>query len=388
MTPAPTPTAPPPRAPAHPAAALRIVPYTASEIEKARAFNQRMVAGHAPTDFVLPDRPNDPAASSDEAVISWTKYLAMEGTAGEVRGGFLLMRQRGWLNGRAVTAANYQAPVSEGILDKRFGMVGLHMLRYVERQYPLAFVVGMGAADRPLPRLLSAAGWKLRPVPFLFRIVNGGRVLRELQFLQRRRLLGVAAGLAAASGAAALGAYALHVRGALLRRLALEAVRVSEWGEWADDLWEENRVRCSFAVARDRQTLGRLYPLSDPRYVAYAFRRGGSVVGWMVWVETQMRDHGYFGHLKVATILDAVGGADVAPSMVADVSGSIARGVDLIVTNQAHTLWVDAFRRAGFASAPSNYLLATSRALSREIDSGGAPVHVTRGDGDGRIHLM
>jgi len=38
--------------------------------------------------------------------------------------------QPAWINGEAGQALNYQAPLSEGIHDSRFGMVGLHMLQY------------------------------------------------------------------------------------------------------------------------------------------------------------------------------------------------------------------------------------------------------------------
>ena len=64
-----------------------------------------------------------------------------------------------------------------------------------------------------------------------------------------------------------------------------------------------------------------------------------------------------------------------------------ANGADLIVTNQSHASWVDAFARAGFLKGPSNYLLAMSRPLAQAVGDGSARVHITRGDGDGRIHL-
>src|SRR4051812_35240415 len=124
---------------------IRIVRYTPAEAAAVRAFNERMLAGHAPTDFVLGDRPNACDDRLRNAAITWTKYLAVD-QGGDVRGGFMLMEQRGSLNGRSVPVANYQAPVSEGILDKHYGMVGMHMIRYVQREWPHAFVVGMGGA--------------------------------------------------------------------------------------------------------------------------------------------------------------------------------------------------------------------------------------------------
>jgi hypothetical protein len=59
-----------------------------------------------------------------------------------------------------------------------------------------------------------------------------------------------------------------------------------------------------------------------------------------------------------------------------------------VITNQSHALWIGAFRQAGFASARSNYLLAMSKPLAEATGAAADRIHVCRGDGDGRIHLM
>jgi hypothetical protein len=143
-----------------------------------------------------------------------------------------------------------------------------------------------------------------------------------------------------------------------------------------------------FSVLRDRATLECLYPLDDPKYLAYVARQRGDVVGWVVAVNTQMRDHNHFGNLRVATVLDA----GALPSAAAAVASHMRRalaaaGAELVVTNQTHACWLHAFRRAGFLNGPSNYLFATSKRLSQSIGAGVSHIHVTRGDGDGRIHL-
>ncbi len=66
------------------------------------------------------------------------------------------------------------------------------------------------------------------------------------------------------------------------------------------------------------------------------------------------------------------------------------RGVDLVVSNQCHGLWIRNFRSAGFRSGPSNFLLATSRTLTEAVQivpDGENRIHITRGDGDGRLGL-
>jgi hypothetical protein len=345
-----------------------------------------MIAGHAPTDFVLPDRPNAVDGSPD-AAIRWTKYIAIDEQAA-ARGGFLLMEQRGWLNGGSIRVANYQAPVSEGILNPRYGMVGLHMVRFIQREWPCAFVVGMGTADRPLPRLLSAAGWSVREVPFFFRIVRARRVFRNLRPLYARTWSGLGARIAANTGAGWLAASLLHTRPPLHEALPLQIDRLHTWNNDVDELWQRTAHECAFAVTRDRPTLRALYPLDDRRYAAYAFTSNGKLRGWAVCAVTAMRDHKYFGDLRVATILDAWSEPDAAGSIVALLTQHLRRTVDLIISNQSHRVWTAAFRRAGFASARSNYLLALSRPLTAAIGGATDRLHVTRGDGDGRIHLI
>ena len=104
-----------------------------------------------------------------------------------------------------------------------------------------------------------------------------------------------------------------------------------------------------------------------------------------------MKDHKYFGNLRVATLLDGMALPDARREVVSQVSGALVReGAELLVTNQSHTAWVRAFRSAGYLAGPSNYILALSKQLAAEIaeqPEGLARMHFTRGDGDGRGHL-
>ncbi len=367
---------------------LSIVAHTREETDAVLAFNERMQAARAPADFLLPDRPNDShTLGVAPQPVGWTKFVVLDGDDA-VRGGFLLMTQPAWVDGDVVEAANYQAPLSEGIIDARYGMVGMHMLRYVQAHWPYVFAVGMGGLDRPLPRLLQAAGWRVEPVPFLVHVVQPARVLRELRVFQQRPAMRLAARVGAATGLGAIGVAALQHRAWTSRAPRdLQLDRVERWGDWANTLWERTRAGVTFSVMRGRTVLDCLYPLNDPRYVGYVARRGGDVVGWAVALDTPMVDHRHFGTLRVATVLDAVALPDAATAVACHLRRALSRTADLVVTNQTHDVWIDAFRRAGFLGAPSNYLLAMSKRLS--VVAGGrlSRVHVTRGDGDGRIHL-
>jgi hypothetical protein len=118
---------------------------------------------------------------------------------------------------------------------------------------------------------------------------------------------------------------------------------------------------------------------------------GERVVGWAVLCDTHMQRHPHFGDLRVGTVLDC-GARPGYEAAVARVAGRRLEedGAELVITNQGHATWVAAFRRAGFFTGPSNYVLALSRPLADLVSAqadGFQRIHATRGDADGRIHL-
>lgn len=361
---------------------MRVAPLGSGEIEAVRAFNERMAAANAPGDF-LSDRV---AAAAVAGSISSIQHVVIDGSA--VRGGVLRIDYPGWLNQAEITAINYQSPISEGIIDKRYGMVAMLLVKYMQQQGPHLFVVGMGNQKNPLPRLLKASGWSVRPVPFFFRVGRPNRFLCELRLLTSDPRLAAVARAAAWTGAGWLGIKLLHLRGILARRSAARYViePVDEWGPWADELWRGFRPGCSFSVGRDRRTLAALYPKSDGRIRRFVIRRNAHVAGWTACFNSQMHEHSHFGNMRVGTILDCVAEPEAAPAAIALTAHTLEEeGADLVISNQTHRLFTGAFRRCGFLAAASNYLLAMSPQLSAGIEA--TQIHVTRGDGDGRIHL-
>ncbi len=369
---------------------LRIEPYTTEEqAAAAREFNRRM-RNRGQTEFLLGEQP--PPAGSENTVIRECPYLASE-EGGTVRGGLLLASFPAAFGARAeCTAVNCREPLSEAIIDPQYSFLSLRLLKFMQQQSPYLFALGMGGEHRPFPRLLKGAGWTVLPVPFLFRIVRVGSVLRELRLLRASPARRILAGIAAASGVGNVAISALQFRGAIatLAARGFTIEPVTAWGEWVDELWEQCRGECSFAVRRDLQTVRALYPL-DGRERGYLVRRGGRPVGWIAALSTPMQDHKYFGDLQVATLLDGVAIPEAKLPSIVLASRKLAReGAELLVTNHSHAAWVGAFRSAGYLSASSNYILALAKPFASEIASqpgGLARMHFTRGDSDGRIHL-
>jgi hypothetical protein len=365
---------------------LQIVPFTELHKSAVEAFNRRMAEGRAPTDFLLPTEPVS-GAPANNSVIDWTPYVVVDEQ--EVRGGVLKMDSPGWLNGREMRAINFQSPLSEGIVNPKYSMVALQIVRFEQKQGDAVFMVGMGAEEKPLPRLLCAAGWSVQAVPLLFRVHRVGRFLQELRALHTVKLRSIAAGAARLSGAGLLGISILQRRQSECNG---SVSRETSWGAWADEIWDIYRESCSFAVKRDRRTLASLYPTHDTKLQIFVIRSDRTPVGWAVCANTKFTNHHYFGDLQVGSILDCVAIPDAMVPTACLVDDELASaGADLVVLNHSHASWIRAFRVSGFLSGPSNYLLAMSKRLTetvRSVDREGQHVHITRGDGDGRIHLI
>lgn len=366
--------------------ALKFTPFRAEQAAAVRAFNQRMRAGKAATEFLIPEDATDIETSS-ESVTETTQYVALDGT--EVRGGVIELTQPGWLNQTSVPAFNYQSPLSEALIDRKYGMVAVQMVKFMEKRGEAVFIVGMGNEANPMPRMLKASGWHVRPVPFLFRIHRARTFLREMQMLNSTAGRRIASRVAGASGAASLALYCLQLRRSAMK---FKTRREKGWGKWADEIWEQCRGNCSFAVSRERRVLEELYPSDDPGLSLLVVEDRGNAIGWAACLDTRIRDGRYFGNMKLGCVLDCVGRPEaMAPTAIAADRELASHGADLVWLNHSHEGWVRAFRSAGFLPGPSNYLLGTSKLLTQAVrlaPGGEEKIHVTRGDGDGRANFV
>jgi hypothetical protein len=364
---------------------LRFEIFAEQHLAAVLEFNQRMKQGHAPSDFLLPASLEAPRTPLDDP-IQWRRYVVLDGES--VRGGILAMEQPAWLNGQSIRALNFQSPLSEGIVNPKYSAIAMQMVKFMQKQADAVFLVGMGAIDRPLPKLLLASGWSVRPVPFLFRVHKAARFLSELQMLKTSFLKRIAAQVARLTG---IGTLALAYKQRQGARADASLRHVTAWGDWADEIWLRCRDSASFAVLRDRRTLESLYPATDPRLRICLVERGGQAVGWSVCFNTQLANHHHFGNLQVGSILDCMAVPDaMASTAVLTDNRLAAEGADLVLVNHTRAAWLSAFRSAGFLSGPSNYMLAMSKKLTEALRStadGDSHAHITRGDGDGRIHL-
>jgi hypothetical protein len=327
--------------------------------------------------------------SAPGAAIFEEHLFAYDGT--DVRGGYVLRHLELFLNGEPLTAAAFGQPTSEGIVDYRFKLVGLQVLRDAERRQPLLMGTGMGGWDQPVTRLLKSSGWHVEAVPFFFKVLRPAPILKTAPAIRRTALRRVAADAAAATGAARAGAWMADkiLTGPIPAGSAGELV--DRFGDWADSLWLGCRERYTLVSRRDSRVLNLLFPPGDPRFLRFKVTRGGSVTGWAVLMDTHLSNHKHFGSARVGLILDALAAPEHAADVTLLAAGMLQRrGVDMIRSHQSHPAWGAALRHAGFFPGPSYYLLGLSPQLARrldQVDPAHRGVHVNRGDGDGPKHL-
>ncbi len=359
-----------------------MVPYAPEHVEAVRQFNSRLGAVPEYREFVFPEVP--PGAGEECEPGRREAFIALDGES--VRGGYLLIDRSFSFRGRIETVTHCRLPVSEGVLDRAYSAVGVQLMRDAAARRPLLFTLGMGGLDNPLPRLLRTLGWSLSAVPFYFQALHPARCLRQLRAFRSTALRRALSTAAAATGLGWLGLKAAQARP--IGRRAPCAEIVAEFGDWADAIWADCAPRYALIAERGARTLNLLYPPASDRFLRIHV---ADVPGWVVALDTQMDGHRHFGDLRVGTIADCLARPEhAAPAIQAATRVLADRGVDLIISNQAHAAWGAALRRAGFLPGPSNFAFAAAKPLAKELapfDETCREIHLNRGDGDGPINL-
>jgi hypothetical protein len=157
------------------------------------------------------------------------------------------------------------------------------------------------------------------------------------------------------------------------------------FGESCNALWEQAKQTCSVTAVRSAEALQTLYPPMEAHLTRIEVKRDGTAIGWAVVGER--RKDAKYGDMRVGSVVDCWAVPGEALAVARGASGILQRqGFDLILTNQSHQLWCNAFRAAGYLPGPSNFIFAASKKLAELL----APfeevrprMHFTRADGDG-----
>jgi len=368
-----------------------VEPLSDEHIAAVQGFNCRINAGGIAYRFPessvpqwLPRRESLP--------IYQEHFVALEGDA--VRGGYILKRQPFACNGEVSVIGDYQLPISEGTVDRSYGLVGLLMLKNALVREPLLLALGIGGYQEALTRMLKAMKWSMVSCPFFFKVVHPFRFLREIVALRKKRYMSMALDLLAFSGLGWLLIRSLQLVNQAGGQIGtdIECEEVEEFSDWADEIWKHIEQRYTFVAVREAVILNTLYPVIDRRFRRIKVLREGKPIGWAVLLNTQMKQNKYFGDMKVGTVVDCLALEGDEQCVVTAATRSLERwGADVVVTNQLHRSWCKAFSRNGYLAGPSNYIFAVSPLLAKKLhpfDRAVSQAHITRGDGDGAGHLL
>jgi hypothetical protein len=366
---------------------IRIVPYTEADIEAVRAFNLRL---KKKIDFQFSESHIPSRVPKGNCRSLFEEYfLAKEEDT--VRGAYILKHQLFKTLYDVRNVGFIQLPLSEGVVDSKYSLVGVQLISDALRRSRELYALGMGGFNNPLPQVLKAMDWHLSAVPFFFHICHPAKFCQNILFLRKTKIQRTLLELMAYSG---IAWFVVKGGNVILGRKPGKHVR-SEWvkrfGSWADGIWLKAKKECTFAAVREAQILNMLYPDSDRNFLLLKVFCYDKIIGWAVMLSTTMEGHKHFGGMRLGSVVDcmAVPGheADVVTSALSRLKKT---GVDLIVSNQSHIKWRQAFKATGFLSGPSNFILAASKKLVKTLspfEKNLHRIHLTRGDGEGPTHL-
>lgn len=367
--------------------AIEITPYLSQHEAAVGDFNARLAAAGADWAFYDKARPEWlPTGVSDN---TWRDYFVAVEDGSAVRGAYCLRTQRFLFQGEPVEASSIQGPISEGLIDKRFGMLAFHMIRDMEQRAPRLF--GWGSSERMLA-VLRKLRWREFRTPFLLRLVKVNRFLRLNKFLRSSRARRMALDALAASGLGAAGARGLQWAGRIAsggawtpRATVTECAR---FGPWADEIWEAARGGYAFVATRDQATMNAVVPTDGwPLAMILRVDSGGRTLGWAVARDTQFEDDARFGKLRVGASVDSLARPGEEGKVIQAATRFLqARGVDIIAAAHTHPVWLAAFAGAGFLASKGRRPFVIAPGLSGIIGSTDdviAGVHLTLLDGDG-----
>jgi hypothetical protein len=369
---------------------INIRPFTEDLTQAVIDFNQRLRAQNVGYRFPehhvpawLPKKKN--------RKIYQEYFLAVEQDV--VRGAYILKHQEFSFGGKIVSIADYQLPLSEGIVDHRYNLLGIFMLQDGLRRQPLLFGLGMGSFEKPVAVIFKAMGWQMHLIPFYFKVNHPFQFLKHVSFLRKTKLQRISLDFLRYSG---LGWGILQASHYLLpkgrsRNHPVALKPVADFSDWADHIWRACQDHYAMMARRDAESLNILYPATNPRFHRLQVSRRGEAVGWAVVLDTLMTAHKQFGGMRLGSIVDCLALPNFESQVMAGACKFLEdRGVDLIVSNQSHHAWGQALKNAGFIRGPSNFIFAAAKKLTHLLhpfELNKPRIHLNRGDGDGPINL-
>ncbi len=360
------------------------------DVETIRAFNKRLSDGGAKESFPEVHIPSW-LPKKESSSIFQEYYIALEEDT--ARGAYILKWQPFYLNGKEEQVCGYQLPIAESIVNPKYNIIPLRLMGDALARNPLMTGLGGGRPEEPSVRLLLAAKWKMVPCPFFFRIIHPKPFLDNIVYLRKDKKYRFLLDFLANTGLGWLGMKSLFLYKDLTKNKysKVESRVEPSFDGWCDQIWEEAKDKYSLIATRTKDILNTLYPASRPRFIRLRVTTSNDTIGWVVLLNTKMKDHNFFGNMRVGTIVDCLAlPGEEGKVIKAGYDYLVSDKADIVISNQLHQSWCEAFKNNGFLRGPSNFFFFTSPELTSQVsenDPDYEKVHMTRGDGDGPINL-
>lgn len=371
--------------------AITIAAYETEHEPLVQAFNARMSA--LGTHWQFYDKAAPEWLPRSAGAPMWRDYYVAVDDTPAARGAYCLKHQRFLIQGEVVVAAGIQGPVSEGLVDPKFGTMALHLIRDMQQREPNLFC--WGASERLLG-VLRRMKWTEIQTPVALHVVKAGRFLRMNRFLRTSGKVRLVSDILARTGLgsvlAPLGQFGVRVAAGGLGRRAAKVIEEARFGPWADEVWEAARSAYSFIAERDSVSMNALLPADGwPEATILRLERGGVTIGWAAARDAQLHDNGRFGDMKVGSIVDCLARPGEEATVIDAATHHLReRGVDVIVGNFASPIWHRALKQCGYLLSRNRRLLILSPPLAAKLEGlpdPAAGIHLTLLDGDGPLGL-
>ena len=325
--------------------------------------------------------------------ISERKFILTE-NENSVRAGYTLKSQLFKINNNLAQVGCCYNPVTAGLFNKKYNICGVLLLHDAQKKKPDLFCLGMGGYSEPLPKLLRSLNWSFQTVPFFFKVCHPHLFLKNIQYLKKTKAKKFAVNVITYSG---LGWFCIKVLFLLFtlfsirfkKKQNIHLEKIVSFEENLDTVWENAKKHNSFAAVRNHKYLKTLY--SNERFIKLKFMDNKKIVGWSISLCSQLQNHKQFGNMKLGSIVDCLSLKGYETNIIKMTTEVLMnKKADLIVSNQSHVFWKNAFRSSSFIKGPSNFIFASSNVLDNKIKEhpkSNDYMHLTRGDGDGPINL-
>src|SRR5258707_13893247 len=149
---------------------LQFVPLTQDLVPACCEFNERL--GRAEADLSgLTCLVNRDRGAHPPVPMEVERFVGVD-VDGQVRGAYSLRWQFLWLRGERLLGAHYGYPISEGIIDKKYAMVGVLVLLDALKRCEYLYLLAAGGRTGNVFRVPEHVGFAIDDGPFLFRVIN------------------------------------------------------------------------------------------------------------------------------------------------------------------------------------------------------------------------